>query len=63
VISISHWGMFEVAPRMFVLPAGYRLPSMEEFDAEMARPDGIVRLIKIEPRQRKGWFNRLFGVS
>jgi hypothetical protein len=55
--------MFEVAPRMFVLPAGYRLPSMEEFDAEMARPDGIVRLIKIEPRQRKGWFNRLFGVS
>lgn len=42
MVSISHWGMFEVAPRVFVVPAGFKLSEQDR--AEWTRADGIIRL-------------------
>lgn len=45
MISISHWGMFEVAPRVWVIPAGFRLS--EHDMARWNRPDGWIELVRL----------------
>lgn len=47
MISCSHWGMFAVPVFPRLLPAGFKLAPEQE--AELKRPDGIVR---IEPLAR-----------
>jgi hypothetical protein len=51
MMSISHWGMFEVAPRIFVLPAGFKLS--EHDMAEWNRPDGMISLVPLEKGERQ----------
>lgn len=45
MLSISHWGMFEVAPRVFVVPEGFKFSDHDI--SEWNRPDGIIRIERI----------------
>lgn len=42
MISLSHWGMFEIEPRIFVVPAGFKLSEQDR--AELFKSGGLIRL-------------------
>lgn len=46
MISISHWGMFEVRPAFLVLPAGYTVKDLEAARAGWNCPDGFIEIVR-----------------
>lgn len=49
MISLSHWGMFELRCRIFVIPEGFKLASDDhaKFIAEFLKPDGLIEIVRV----------------